>query len=331
MIVPDQLDQWIPKSVQQAHVTRLMGRVGLTRRRAECFVQLWTYLLLKQHRAQANRVKPLSELSIPDGWMGCTCREAAELFYRDRDRGSDRSAGMMIDKLVALGLVRKTFDGNTLNLAIAPLPELQNAETQPPLAAVEPDDFDPRCDAIPVATLLATNYNWMNRNAEAVPFRIAELLRQWAAQYSQGMRVLRRQDNLNPVGFYLLYPTRRKSEKNFFNSPNKALHLSAMTEVDPFELALPKDQDCRAVFIRSWMIDSAYRERCQSAFLRDAQQTLRQMQQDFANLCDLHTLIIHPSYEKLALSLGFQKTSAETQASLYWMYQALDRFLAFKL
>ncbi len=34
------------------------------------------------------------------------------------------------------------------------------------------------------------------------------VLRQWASsQYPSGMRVLRRADNLNPVGFYLMYPT----------------------------------------------------------------------------------------------------------------------------
>jgi hypothetical protein len=52
------------------------------------------------------------------------------------------------------------------------------------------------------------------------------------------------------------------------------------------------------------------------------------MQKDFPNLCDLHTLIIHPNYEKIAQALGFQKTSSDSQLSVYWMYLALDRFLA---
>ncbi|MEO1352383.1 MAG: hypothetical protein AAFW84_26890 [Cyanobacteria bacterium J06635_15] len=321
MITPDQLDQWFAPNVQQDYITRLMGRVGLTRRRAQCFVRLWGYLQLKQGQTAGKALEALPSLTAPKGLISCTCREAAELFYRDRDRGSERSAGMMIDKLVALGLLRKSFDGNTLNLAIAPLPELQDAAagTGESLAAVEPDDFDPRCDAIPVATLLATNYNWMNRNTEATPYRIAGLLRQWATQYSRGMRVLRRCDNLNPVGFYLLYPTQQQSEVNFFGPPNKGLHLSVMTEVDPFELALPGDQDCHALFVRSWMIDAAYEAQAQTDFLRDAQTTLQAMRQDFVNLCDLHTLIIHPSQEKLARSLGFQKTTVEAQASQDWM------------
>ena len=53
-------------------------------------------------------------------------------------------------------------------------------------------------------------------------------------------------------------------------------------------------------------------------------------QQDFPNLCDLHTLIIHPSFEAMAATLGFQKMGLPTHRDpqLYWMYQALDRYLA---
>ncbi|NEP46313.1 MAG: hypothetical protein F6K35_46795, partial [Okeania sp. SIO2H7] len=47
-IIPDQLNQWFPHHRQQEYVSLLMGRVGLTRRRAECFVRLWAYVWLKQ-------------------------------------------------------------------------------------------------------------------------------------------------------------------------------------------------------------------------------------------------------------------------------------------
>jgi|GEM_PF-4168793 len=47
----------------------------------------------------------------------------------------------------------------------------------------------------------------MNRNTEAVPDKIAKLLRHWSMAYTPGIRVLRRCDNLNPVGVYVLYPT----------------------------------------------------------------------------------------------------------------------------
>lgn len=57
--------------------------------------------------------------------------------------------------------------------------------------------------------------------------------------------------------------------------------------------------------------------------------TLRKMQRDFPNLCDLHTLIVHPSYETMALALGFQKMGQQISRDpqLYWGYQALDRYL----
>jgi hypothetical protein len=322
-----QLDQWFPPSSRQPIVAQLVKRVGLTRIRAEYFVRLWVYLLVKE---QGDRLKPpLKALQPPDRPVVCSLREVAELFYHDQDQGSDRSAGMILVKLAALGLIQKTFDGNTTQITIVPIPEL--LAVPPPLAEVVMDQFDPRSDAIPVANMLAQNYNWMNRNQETVPHRIVQLLRQWSAQYNLGMRVLRRCDNQNPVGFYVLYPTANASEANFFTSPGKGSHLSSMQSIDPFVMAEVGDTECVAIFIRSWMIDPLYIDKYQRSFLKDVQQTLRQMQQDFPNLCDLHTLIIHPSYEEMALNLGFQKTIQDAKLSVYWMYLALDRFLELKL
>ncbi|MEM8613169.1 MAG: hypothetical protein AAGF93_14200 [Cyanobacteria bacterium P01_H01_bin.105] len=320
-MTPESLDQFFSKSQQQQVVQHLLGRVGLTRRRAECFVRLWAYLQLKE----IDQPESLQQLKPVDGWVECTCREAAALFYAQSERGSERSAGMMLDKLTALGLIQKQFDGNTIAIAIPKPPELN--QTPPKPSQVIADQFDPRCDAIPVANLLASRYNWMNNSNTAVPYRITELLRQWAEGYSRGMRVLRRSDNLNPVGFCLLYPTTRDSEIHFFGPPTKGLHLSGISNEDPFTLATPGDETCRSLFIRSWNIDTAY-ENQSLLLLQDTQTTLRAMQQDFPNLCDLHTLIIHRHYEPLATALGFQKTGLDNQAAIYWMYLALDRFLA---
>ena len=57
------------------------------------------------------------------------------------------------------------------------------------------------------------------------------------------------------------------------------------------------------------------------------------MQKDFPNLCDLYTLIIHPSYEMMATKMAFQEIGSQTSrdTQLYWMYQALDRYLALDL
>ena len=43
------IDEFLDVEHRRRYVALLKGRVGLTRRRAECFVKLWAYLLLKQH------------------------------------------------------------------------------------------------------------------------------------------------------------------------------------------------------------------------------------------------------------------------------------------
>jgi hypothetical protein len=333
MNLPEDLEIWFSAQQQQQYVSLLMRRVGMTRRRAECFVRLWLYLLLKQYQSQKLTLKPpLAELALPEGAIACSCREAAELFYADRDNGSDRASGMMLDKLAALGLIKKHFDGNSTQIEIQPLPELLTcADAEISIPEVQPAAFDPRSDAIPIANLLASNYNWLNRNTDALPYRIANILRDWASQYATGMRVLRRCDNQNPVGFYALYPIQRQSEIKFFSPPSKGMHLSAVSEIDPFAIALPGDPECRAVYVRSWMIDASYRDLMQISFLQDAQQTLIKISQDFPNLSDMYTLVIHPNYEELGLMLGFQKTNLNSKLSVYWMYQAVDRFLALEM
>jgi hypothetical protein len=328
-----ELAAWLCQEEQEALINYLGTKVGLTRVRAECFVRLWIYLTVKaQQKQHPNLQPPLTELLDLATPVSCTHREAATLFYGDKEKGSDRAAGMMLDQLAALGLIEKSFDGNTTNIKINVtseiIPEKETAKRYPLVI----DEFDPRSDAIPVATLLAQNYNWMNRNCETLPHRISRLLRQWSRKYAKGLRVLRRSDTDHPVGFYLLYPTASVSEPMFFDAPSKGLHLSRMASVDPFQIAIPGDPDCCAVFVRSWMIQREYQGKYQIPFLQDAQKTLIRMQQeDFPNLCDLYTLIIHPSYEKLADSLGFQRMSRDPQLSIYWMYQALDRFVALDL
>lgn len=323
------LQSLVSDALYERYLGLVMGRVGMTRRRAECFLRLWLYLLLKAAHQQGQTLPvPLTQLMLPSGWVDCSCGEAADIFYSDRDRGSDRSAGMMLDKLAALGLIQKTFDGNTTQIQVLELPELQATQSPTAIAEIVVDDFDPRCDAIPIANLLATNYNWLSRNTDAVPYRITNILRDWAHHYHSGLRVLRRSDNQNPLGFYALYPTQRASEIKFFEPPSKGLHLSQVTAEDPFKMALPGDQQCRAVFVRSFVIEPAFLNTHRSDFVCDAQQTLQTMQQDFPNLMDMYTLVIHPSYADLAQALGFQKTSADPKLPLQWMYQAVDRFVA---
>ena len=323
------IDEFFSVDNQRRYIALLKGKVGLTRRRAECFVKLWAYLLLKQQQELGIVSKAATELDLPEGFVACTHREANELFYAEQDRGSERAAGMMIDKLVALGLIEKEFDGNNICIRICPtLTDLDNSTQVAEPVELVTDNFNPRTDAIPVATFLARQYDWMNKKTTAAPQRIARKLRTWAKQYSKGMRVLRRCDTQAPVGVYILYPVACESEDNFFLPPSKSLHMSTASTTDPFNIAKPGDDDCTSLFIRSFQIDSQHLQHsslCQ--LLEDARQTLITMQTDFPNLCDLHTLTIHPFAQSLALAMGFQKTIQDPQVSLCWMYIALDKYL----
>jgi hypothetical protein len=330
---PECIDQWFPVEQQHKYISRLIDltrrRFGLTRRRAECFVRLWVYLLLKQQQELGKRLRqPLTQLHLPEGFVPCTLREADVVFYSHRERGSERAAGMMIDRLVALGLIEKHFDGNTICIQIRSLPALRNSLQPTETAQLKIDAFDPETDAVPVANFLAGNYRWMNKNT-AASHKITRLLRDWAEQYPTGMRVLRRCDNFHAVGFYVLYPTARESEKKFFLPPSKSLHLSSASEIDPIVMAIPGDSCCTSVFVRSWMIDAPYMQRVNiSRFLEDVQATLIRMQADFPKLRDLYALVIHPSYEELSQALRFQKLGQDPQLPVYWVYKPVKQFLA---
>ncbi len=324
----ENLDDFFPPPQQQEYVSALLRRGGLTRRRAECFVRLWAYLLLKQSlRSPQSTLKPLTHLHPTDDLVSCTHREAAELFYGNQNRGSDRAAGMMIDQLVALGLLEKRFDGQTLCLKIRPLPELKVSAKPTEPIILQPDSFNPRTDAIPVAGLIRQTYAMAAEDTPASPQRIARILRQWALEYPLGLRVLRRCDNLNPVGVAILYPTAHESEEIFARPPSKSFYLTSNLEVDPVKMAPIGDPNCLSIYIRAWIIDPAFLQHqyiCE--FLCDMQHTLMQMQADFPNLCDLYSPVIHPLYEELRIALGFQKT-CEDRMPFYWAYLSLDRYL----
>ncbi|WP_245939761.1 hypothetical protein [Stenomitos frigidus] len=327
---PDSLDRFFPLAQQRLYMSMLMGRGGLTRRRAEYFVRLWAYLLLKQRQLSGGRLtQPLTQLHSTDGSIACTHREAADVFYGNQDRGSDRAAGMMIDRFVALGLLEKQFDGQTLCLQIRSIPELETRlQPQIPITLI-PDAFNPRTDTIPIANLIARTYAELMKDVAKASHKIAKALRSWAQQYPKGLRVLRRADNLNPVGISVLYPVTSESEVYFFQPPSKSFYLSSDADVDPFKMAVVGDQDCTSVYIRSWVIDTPYLQ-TENIYLllEDSRKTLIQMQEDFPNLCDIYSLILHPLYEDLRLALGFQKTFQDTQRSYHWVYLALDRFVA---
>lgn len=325
---PTSLNEWFSPDRQRNYVSKLTGKHGLTRRRAEYFIKLWAYLLLKQQHELGKRLQPLTELCPLQGAISCTHREAAELFYSHKERGSDRAAGMMIDRLDALGLIKKKFDGSTTCIEINP--SVYPPSPPPPTPAqLKCDAFNPRTDAVPAANLLIRNYSWLTKEVSAT-HRIARVLRTWAQQYLTGMRVLRRCDNEDVVGFYMLYPTVRESEKYFCLAPSKSIYLISNQQTDPIEMAIAGDRDCTSAFIRAWTVDASFMQLSYiSQFIEDLQQTLVQMQIDFPDLCDLHAIVLHPIiHDKLRLALGFQKTIEDAQMPLYWVYQSVDRFLS---
>ena len=326
---PQELNRWFAAACQQHYIRLLTGRVGLPRRRAECLVRLWAYLALKQQAIKQLPPLPITQLQPLSEAVACSHREAAQLFYTGQKQGSDRAAGMMLDQLVALGLIEKQFDGNGILIRIGATPELTEPARANP-AQVQPDAFNPRTDAIPMASLLAHTYGWLVKDAAIAQPKMIKALRTWAQQYPTGMRVLRRCDNLQPVAMSNLFPVTRESEANFFAPPTESFYLTSNAPRDPFQLAVPGDVNCTSVFERFWIVDPEYLRRdslCQ--LLTDVQATLSSMKQEFPNLCAFYIVVVHPIHlSSLATALGFQRTGQEVSLSAYWMYQSVDRFLA---
>jgi hypothetical protein len=327
-IQPGLLEQAFSPDLQKRYISILLNRGGFTRRRVECFVRLWGYLLLKQLLEDAQYLPTLEILYPPKGYISCTHREAAELFYTDREKGSDRAAGLMIDKLVALGLLDKKFDGQTLCLQVRDQPELlQVAEQKKPEIFV--DYFDPVVDAVQTGQLMTRSFYEMVKDAPKTAFKITKCLRQWGNIYPACIRVLRRSDTKNPVGVLILYPTAASCEPLFFGPPSRGFFLTNDRATDPFEMAKPGDLTCTSIYVRAWIIDQPYLNVDRMQQLVEAtQDTLRHMRQDYPALCDMYSMIIHPSYEQLREIMGFEKIAQDPQRAYAWVYLAIDRYLA---
>lgn len=330
---PADLDRWFPPGIQQQYVEQLRENSGLerlTRRRAQCFVRLWGYCLLKQYVQKTGGLpaKPLDSLLPLEGSVACTQGEASTLFYAEGERGSDRSAGMMINQLVAQDLVRKDFDGNLTHISIFPPANfvMDLEETQAAQLVIE--EFNPRTDAVLVANCLAKSYSWMHSLKKLNASTIKRGLRHWSTQYPQGMRVLRQQDSGQPVGFYCFFPVASSSEDKFFAPPSESLYLFSEQVEDPLHFAQPGDSTCEAIAVRSWHIDQLYWQLpTVIQLVEDSQQTLAKIREDYPNLCDLYGTSINPDVEALSKALGFQSTTQDPNLSLSWLYLAVDHFL----
>lgn len=327
---PAQLDKFFPKPYQELYVAQLMQLGGLTRVRAQYFTRLWAYLVLKP---QWKTLPPtLTILSPTPERVVCTHREAAELFYAHQERGSDRAAGLMIDRFVALGLLEKYFDGQFLCLKVRAIPELAVPTPEQVPVKLISDRFNPRTDTIPIANLITRTYAELMKDQASASHKTVQALRAWAQCYPKGLRVLRRSDNNNAVSIAILFPVAAESESHFFQTPVKSYYLSTNVEVDPFVIAAIGDPTCTAVYVRAWVLDPAYLQLSHlHLLLEDTRETLAAMQEDFPNLCDVYSLIVHPLYEELRQALGFQKTFSDSQRPHHWIYLALDHFLSIDL
>jgi hypothetical protein len=88
----EKLAAWLPPAEQAQLVEQAIGLVGVTRVRAECWIRLWVYLLVKEQLATQPRLQPpLVKLTIPTTAISCTHREAAD--FLSRSRAGKRSSG----------------------------------------------------------------------------------------------------------------------------------------------------------------------------------------------------------------------------------------------
>jgi hypothetical protein len=329
-IQPENLDQVFPSDIQKYYTAAFLKRGGMTRRRSTYFVRLWGYLQWK-HQVETHgptTVVAIEELLPLSEFVSCSHREAAILFYPDGEKGSERAAGMMMDRLVALGLMDKQFDGQTQCWKIREQPELVAIEAET-LPVVLVDDFDPGRDAVQTAKLLTRSFSELVRDEAMTAHKITKCLRQWSKVYPGCIRVFRRQDTQNPVGVIITYPTAESSDRLFFDSPSKALYMTNTRTIDPFEMALPGDPTATCLLVRAWFIEPDYLNAEIMALLISTTQAMTvAMRQDYPALCDMFSLVIHPSYEQLRNLMGFETTAQDPQRHYKWIYLAIERYLA---
>ncbi len=325
---PNEVEEWFPLDVQTKYIEHIVHQPGLkiTLRQATYFVRLWGYGYLMQRGMDHA---PISTLKRQVSSFYCSHRDAADLFYT-QTQGTHRAAGQMLDKLASKNLLRRgEADGVATRLSLN-IPHSFEIVEDDEDDTFYPDSFDPRNDSTLVANILENVYSYDSERPESMLHSIKRGLRQWARQYPEGLRVLRRSSNKEPIGFAALLPAHPDSEEKFDLSPSRSLHLSRLDvrEEDPIKIATKGDPDCYTVFVRSWQIQFnvwTYENACE--FIKDSQMTLRNMRDNFPNLSDLYTIAIHPLSEDFALTLGFRMTKADPDSSLRWLYMPLDRFL----
>ncbi|MEM9486719.1 MAG: hypothetical protein AAGA83_23855, partial [Cyanobacteria bacterium P01_F01_bin.116] len=292
---PEKVDTWFPPEFQKRYTNHLIGKSGLTPTQARHFVRLWGYGHLQQYGPEQIPITVLKRKI--DGFL-CSHGDASKLFYAEENKGTPRSAGLMINKFVSKKLIRReTFNGTTSILKLR-IPQVFDLPDEGKSEEVYTDLFDPRNDTPIVARFLEELYSYDGERPQALSFTIQQGLRHWAKRYPQGLKVLRRcKASQQPIGFFAIAPIHPKSARNFCMPPKYSRHLSRLDPdlEDPIELATPGDPDCYIAYIRSWQIrpdlwthDNAFK------LLEATKNTLRCMQKDYPGLSEIYSMNIHP-------------------------------------
>ena len=318
------VNQWFPPEDQQRYIDKIVRLRRLTRLQAKCFVRLWAYGQLQQESARALPIRKLERLiSVVE----CSHQQAADLFYCDRARGGERSAGQLITRLIEEELVRREkFDGGPSRFRLNIPNEFLLAETSSEAIQLATDAFDIEMDEAFVAAFIAKIYTWISPEKHPSSHKLLRVLRQWNELYPTGLRVLRMADESNTIGFSAFLPIHPDYEEQLYLPPKP---LVALEGNEPFEVALPGDEQCYAVLVRIWMIAGQYwnyGNACQ--FLKDSQATLGAMKQSFPKIRNLYAISLHPTLDKLAFQIGFKAIDTQAAHSRYcWLSMPLKRFL----
>ncbi|NEQ48800.1 MAG: hypothetical protein F6K11_01525 [Leptolyngbya sp. SIO3F4] len=327
---PNTVEEWFPIEIQTQYIEHIVHQPGLkiTLRQATYFVRLWGYGYLIQDGIEQA---PITTLHRHIGSFYCSHSDAADLFYTQTN-GTPRAAGQMLDKLASKNLLKRgEADGVATRLSLNIPQSFELPKEDNNNDTFYPDEFDPRNDATLVANFLEKVYSYDPERPESMLYNIKRGLRQWARQYPDGLRVLRRASTQEPVGFSAFLPAHPDSEEKFDLSPSHSLHLSRLDarKEDPIQTATKGDPDCYTVFVRSWQIElNAWTYETACIFIRDSQLVLTKLRNEFPNLSDIYTISIHPFAEDFAITLGFRATKADPSSSLRWLYMPLDKFLA---
>ncbi|MEM9807392.1 MAG: hypothetical protein AAF959_19180 [Cyanobacteria bacterium P01_D01_bin.56] len=324
---PEKVDTWFPPEFQKRYTNHLIGKSGLTPTQARHFVRLWGY---GHARHCSDEHIPIQILKRKIGGFLCSQGDACKLFYADENKGTPRSAGLMMNKFETKQLVkRETFNGAT-TLVTLRIPSEFDLPVGSQQDDVFIDAFDRRNDIPIVAHFLEELYSYDGNRPADIKFNIQKGLRYWTRQYPAGVRVLRQSAKKQPIGFTSILPVHPDSARDFCLPPKGSRSLSRFVSAaaDPIQMAEPNDEDCYIAYIRSWQLHpKLWTHENAQKLLEETQAILRRMHQEYPGLTDIYSINIHPRLEEFAFALGFQPMTADGDSPLRWIYMSLDRFL----